>query len=296
MSGQTTTGSAKNNPKYQVPDLVFNLHNVDRDIRNDQWANRACKRIISRDRKPIRKIRRTAVRVAELAVRTDDAKRALEHKKYVRPLIDLTKTGASIVGASAMAMVYIKALKNSEKVAKIVFIKLVKDNLNLISEEKAEEVVEKLMKRYSENCYVNGLFKNEYKGGSYIDGLFKYVKDLFCSHEKVNATLKLQGRNKNSFTDREFETLYFKEYQVHKGMWSSMSLEQNKVRYIVYKAIRDANPDAWNTYVALEDEEDLACSKWNIYSKETLHDRDAKLRGQFKQYSLFDWKPDLINR
>ena len=44
-----------------------------------------------------------------------------------------------------------------------------------------------------------------------------------------------------------------------------------------HRAIKEAYPDAWATYVALEDEPNLAYPKWNCYSKETLHDRDRLL-------------------
>ncbi len=58
-----------------------------------------------------------------------------------------------------------------------------------------------------------------------------------------------------------------------------------------HKAIKERYPDAWNQYVSLEDVPDLAYTRWNRYSDETLHDRDIKImemieseRNQYETY------------
>lgn len=50
-----------------------------------------------------------------------------------------------------------------------------------------------------------------------------------------------------------------------------------------HRAIKEKNPEAWNKYVAMENEPDLAYPKWNPYTKETLHDRDEYLKNGYRQ-------------
>ncbi len=50
-----------------------------------------------------------------------------------------------------------------------------------------------------------------------------------------------------------------------------------------HKAIKEANPAAWKKYVSLENTENLCYSKWNMYSDETLHQRDEMLTKGFYQ-------------
>ena len=45
-----------------------------------------------------------------------------------------------------------------------------------------------------------------------------------------------------------------------------------------HKNIYERMPEIWEEYVALEDTPNLAYPKWNPYSKETLHDRDRKIK------------------
>ena len=57
-----------------------------------------------------------------------------------------------------------------------------------------------------------------------------------------------------------------------------------------HEAIMKAYPEAWTTYVALEDEPNLGYPKWYGYSKETLHERDRRLRNTAtKQLSFADF-------
>lgn len=46
-----------------------------------------------------------------------------------------------------------------------------------------------------------------------------------------------------------------------------------------HEAIYKAHPEAWAKYVALEDEPNLAYPKWNCFAKDTLHERDCKIKG-----------------
>ena len=55
-----------------------------------------------------------------------------------------------------------------------------------------------------------------------------------------------------------------------------------------HKAIKKAYPDVWKQYVSLEDTPNLGYPKWNMFSKETLHQRDLYLDIPFVQTSLFD--------
>jgi len=55
-----------------------------------------------------------------------------------------------------------------------------------------------------------------------------------------------------------------------------------------HEAIRKSNPSAWEKYVSLENEPDLGYKHWNIYSGETLHNRDWKLRHAGEQLNMFD--------
>ena len=68
-----------------------------------------------------------------------------------------------------------------------------------------------------------------------------------------------------------------------------------------HKAIYERHPDAWATYIALENET-VAYPKWNCFSKETLHDRDLKIKEliaqentkstrieEYRQMSIFDF-------
>lgn len=61
-----------------------------------------------------------------------------------------------------------------------------------------------------------------------------------------------------------------------------------------HKYIYEKMPDIWEEYVALEDTPNLAYPKWNCYSKETLHDRDKKIKNdnitqEYYQYNIFDY-------
>ena len=56
-----------------------------------------------------------------------------------------------------------------------------------------------------------------------------------------------------------------------------------------HKAIKDRLPEAWAKYVSLEDEPNVAYSKWNVFAKESLHDRDQRLTSDlYKQLTLSD--------
>ena len=54
-----------------------------------------------------------------------------------------------------------------------------------------------------------------------------------------------------------------------------------------HRAIKEVHPEAWAKYVSLEDEPNVAYSKWNVFTNETLHQRDELLTKGWYQYSLF---------
>ncbi len=56
-----------------------------------------------------------------------------------------------------------------------------------------------------------------------------------------------------------------------------------------HEAIKMKHPAAWEKYVSLEDEPDLAYPRWNVYSKETLHERDERLKHPHRQLTILDF-------
>lgn len=60
-----------------------------------------------------------------------------------------------------------------------------------------------------------------------------------------------------------------------------------------HQKIKEKYPDVWNSFIALEDINNLANNKWNVYG-ETLHDRDKRLDWEIhydmkaEQISLFN--------
>ncbi len=66
---------------------------------------------------------------------------------------------------------------------------------------------------------------------------------------------------------------YFMEGLKRDGCWFCPNS-----KYVEKLAIAKAYPDAWNRYVLMEAEPNLAYPKWNVFSKETLHDIDAKIQ------------------
>lgn len=60
-------------------------------------------------------------------------------------------------------------------------------------------------------------------------------------------------------------------------------------KYEEHVAVAKAYPEAWKTFVALEDEEGLAYDKWNSYTKETLKNRDQQIQEGIYQFSIFDY-------
>ena len=54
-----------------------------------------------------------------------------------------------------------------------------------------------------------------------------------------------------------------------------------------HKAIRKCNRKAWDRFIALENEENVAHSKWNVYGT-TLKEREVQLEKGLGQVDLFD--------
>lgn len=55
-----------------------------------------------------------------------------------------------------------------------------------------------------------------------------------------------------------------------------------------FRAISQLYPEAWKKFVSLEDEPNVANSKWNVYSKRTLKEIDEDIR-KYKQIDMFDY-------
>lgn len=56
-----------------------------------------------------------------------------------------------------------------------------------------------------------------------------------------------------------------------------------------HEVIRTRLPEAWKKYISLENEPNIAYTKWNCYSKETLHERDERIRTGGRQMTIFDF-------
>ena len=65
------------------------------------------------------------------------------------------------------------------------------------------------------------------------------------------------------------------------GCWFCPNAKLKEHEYICRNC-----PSAWKRYVKLENESNLAFSKWNSYAKETLKERDEMIRNGFYQISL----------
>ncbi len=65
---------------------------------------------------------------------------------------------------------------------------------------------------------------------------------------------------------------YLMEGQVRDGCWFCPN-----AKLCEHKAIKERYPEAWEKYVSLENEPGLAFPKWSVFTKETLHERDARL-------------------
>lgn len=63
-----------------------------------------------------------------------------------------------------------------------------------------------------------------------------------------------------------------------------------------HAAIAKAYPEVWKQYVEMESEPDLAYPKWNVFAKETLHERDlliksnkvAENKEKYRQMTIWD--------
>lgn len=58
-----------------------------------------------------------------------------------------------------------------------------------------------------------------------------------------------------------------------------------------HKEIKRLYPDVWKEFVALEDEQNVANNKWNVYGK-TLHEIDEELFWEEQQMTIFDFMED----
>lgn len=56
-----------------------------------------------------------------------------------------------------------------------------------------------------------------------------------------------------------------------------------------HRVIKERLPEAWEKYISLENEPNIAHPKWNCYSKETLHQRDERIRTGGQQMTIFDF-------
>ena len=61
-----------------------------------------------------------------------------------------------------------------------------------------------------------------------------------------------------------------------------------------HNSIRKVNPTAWEKYVPLESDAHLGYPKWNMYAKETLHDREEMLKNGGEQLTMFGMLPNVV--
>lgn len=60
-------------------------------------------------------------------------------------------------------------------------------------------------------------------------------------------------------------------------------------KFCEHKLIAERYPDAWAKYVSLEDVSNVAYDKWNCFAKETLHERDYRIKHPYIQMTIDDW-------
>lgn len=58
-----------------------------------------------------------------------------------------------------------------------------------------------------------------------------------------------------------------------------------------HKEIKRLYPEIWNEFVALENEENIANSKWNVYGR-TLHEVDKNIFWEEQQMTIFDYQSE----
>lgn len=130
-------------------------------------------------------------------------------------------------------------------------------------------------------------FKKEIAGDEHID----YVGIASDEPERLDAlykqpnTVSLLDRygyteemarelcEQNGMLSPQYNLINGKKKQKRDGCWfcPNAKLCEHEAIYRVY-------PQAWAQYVALEIEPNLAYPKWNCFAKETLHERDERIR------------------
>ena len=66
---------------------------------------------------------------------------------------------------------------------------------------------------------------------------------------------------------------YSLEGQTRDGCWFCPN-----AKLCEHRVIKERYPKVWEKYVSLEKEPDLAFPKWSVFAKETLHERDVRLK------------------
>ena len=116
-------------------------------------------------------------------------------------------------------------------------------------------------------------------------------KRLDSLHKRKNMVSLLEKYN---YTEEEAKKLcikydmllpqYLNASQKREGCWFCPN-----AKLCEHRAVKEQMPEAWAEYVALENTPNLAYSKWNPYTKETLHQRDEILSRGYKQITIFDF-------
>lgn len=145
-------------------------------------------------------------------------------------------------------------------------------------------------------------FKKILRGIEHMDyiGIAKNEPNRLASLHKSPNTVSLL--EKYGYTEDDARSLCM-EFKMLSPQYSLNMGEQKRdgcwfcpnAKICEHRAIFRAYPEAWATYVALEDEPNLAYGKWTAFSQETLHERDAKVRYDIdRQYTIFDLFGDEI--
>lgn len=140
-------------------------------------------------------------------------------------------------------------------------------------------------------------FKKEMAKTEHIDyvGIAKDEPSRLESLYKEKNTVSLL--DKYGFTEEDAKNLCIK-YDMLSPQYALNNGKQRRdgcwfcpnAKLCEHKAIYEANPEAWKKYVSLENTPNLAYGKWNVFTKETLHDRDEMIRFGGRQMTVFDFE------
>lgn len=143
-------------------------------------------------------------------------------------------------------------------------------------------------------------FKKEMEGVEHIDyvGIAKDEPDRLESLYKQTNTISLLDRY--GYTEAmarelcEQHGMLSPQYQLNggkqkrDGCWFCPN-----AKFCEHQLIAERYPEAWARYVSLEDVPNVAYNKWNCFAKETLHERDYRIKHPYVQMTIDDWAKTL---